>query len=286
MLPIIVNWNTPETDNLCAAQTFVENVPLVFVNPIPIQDPFSTGSTAFSSQPVVVNGVASYINNLPKIFNNAGTGVPNINLGSTSLSAIVGVNQARQLEFTFNGTTTETLNVTVIGTNQFNEVLTEDIEITNSSISYSVNYYTIIYSITPDQTSSGENVLSVGTSGEGNTAFPMLDIYNKNALYNISYTNITGTIEVSPVFFMGPMMTFVNRQQLFTPISASNWLELPVADIVVTSNTAIVAFPATLTAGDYASFSMNNIPMASLGTFVTSSDGSFTQTIIQQGARF
>lgn len=277
MRPIITQWASSDPDYIATNQAFSIGVPLVLSNAIPSQALGSNGQTAFDGDPI-------YQNNLSLIFNNAATGVPNINLSTMSTHVDLPPGQARTISVT---STTSGIIVRIIGTNQYGTSLNVTVTTSFNVAVETTAYFTKIFSITPTNGSGASIQVGIGTAGY--TSFPILDVYNKNALYTLSYSNLTEDAQVSPVYVTEPLMTFQNRVQVYTEF-------VPYVNIYalnVINNNVVLAYPGgignipfTIPAATGQSLSISGIPLTSLGTYVTQCTGSFTQTIIQQGGRF
>lgn len=283
MRPIITQWASSDPDYIAANQSFVTGVPLTLSNAIPTQNnglngpSGPNGKTAFDGDP-------AYQNNLSLIFNNAATGVPDINLSTQYSYVDLPPGQSRTVSVT---STTTGIIVRIIGTNQYGQALNVTLTTSFNVAVETAAYFTKIFSITPTNGSGASIQAGIGTAGY--TSFPMLDVYNKNALYTIAYSFATTDASVAPVYVIEPLITFENRVQVLTQFVPNQ----NIYAIDVINNNVIINFPGgqgeipfTITAGIGASLSISGIPLTSLGTYVNDCIGSFTQTIIQQGGRF
>jgi hypothetical protein len=286
MLPIITQWVNSSGNSLFEANIielglikyyFTNYGPLIYSSSIA-----PTSNIAFGGQP-------AYQNNLSLISNVAGVGVPNIVLGTTGpIAPSMPKGQARQLAFANIGLAGGDTVLTVNGYYE-NIFITEEVIVGGDLTAASLNYYTSLQSITINtNTTNAGNSLQIGITDAGYTTFPILDVYNKNSLYTLSYTNvIDGSVVFEPIFITQPVVTFPNGQPVYASPDIANYFPLNVdnPNVIISSTNPINALPATLAINEVAAFSISGIPLTSLATSVTSSSA-FTQTIIQQGARF
>lgn len=280
MIPIVIEWAPAESNYIAATQSFVQNVPLTLKYAVPYKNNGINGQTYFSGQP-------AYQNNLSLIFNNAATGVPDITQSTHSYCVELPPGQSRSVTVTcsVNGAS-----VTIVGTDQYGGTITAPplTTVANNPVSTGV-YFTKIYSVTCTNSSTG--TMSVGIGNSGYTSFPMLDIYNKNSLYTISYTNVSAFTSLTPVFTTDPLIKFIDRVQTITKFSIANTFALNITNQnIVSINTSggpdVSETPIDLNLNQTASFSFSGIPLTSLGSQVINAASPFTQTIIQQGGRF
>ncbi len=280
MIPIVIEWAPAESAYIAATQTFTKDVPLTLKNAAPYKDNGIDGQTYFSGQP-------AYQNNLSLIFNNAATGVPDITQRTSSYCVELPPGQSRSVTVTCSVTGAS---VTIVGTDQYGREITAPTltTVANEPVSTGV-YFTKIYSVTSTNSSTGTMSVGIGTAGY--TSFPMLDIYNKNSLYTISYTNVSAFTSLTPIFTTDPLIKFIDRVQTITSFSIANTFALNILNAnIVSVNTSggadVSQTPIELNSNQTASFSFSGIPLTSLGSQVFSAESPFTQTIIQQGSRF
>ena len=70
--------------------------------------------------------------------------------------------------------------------------------ITANTILYSTNYYYKVFNIYC--TSIASFIVSVGLGNKGFSSLYITDIWNKNNNYSISISNVTGTVEITPLY--------------------------------------------------------------------------------------
>lgn len=285
MLPIVIEWQEPDFTYYASQQTFTNDVPVTLNNVVNVPSFSPTGSDAFYGQ-------TPYTNNLPLIFNNAGTGVPDIQLGSYTSYVPTPPNTVRGLLFHQaggGGFATFELN----GADQYGNIQSEVVSVNVNSSTESALTYAKVFSIIPDVSSISGGTIEIGLGYVGATLPPMLDTYNKNSLYTLSYTNVdggtTGT-KVTPYFTTDPILEFIDRQQVYTQFTTGNSFVFPItnANVICTSSTGAAAIPFTINNDNTASLSFSSIPLTSIYTVVNGTstyNSGFVQTIIQQGAR-
>lgn len=148
----------------------------------------------------------------------------------------------------------------------------------------SARQYKTILSITP--TTAVTAIVNVGFGNAGSTVLTPMDVYNKNNNFTLAY-NIPGSASLIPYYTVNQVVSFVGTTQTIISTFAQNptlYYPLPLtnANLIISPPTA-TASPVTTTS----SYSFVGIPLTGLLTIVGSTTtGSFTQTIIQQGAAY
>ncbi len=287
MLPILTEWPVSDTTSICALQDYAPDVYVTLLNVVNTWDSSPTSSTAFSDVPY---GDV----NLPLIFNNVGTGVPNITMGSAA-SAYVLMPPMTQRSLLLDINLNAAVDFTIVGQDYYGNSISEVIECASDGVYESVLSYSKLISIIGS--SDDDGTISVGYGNNGLIMFPILDIYNQNATYNVSYNNVTGSggdqeTTITPLFTTLPVITFQDRVQVLTQFE-ENKNAYPFADndsiIYITTGQTLPVL--NIEVDSTASFSFQAIPVTSIGCKVINSSvfptittgNGFTQTIIQQG---
>lgn len=167
----------------------------------------------------------------------------------------------------------------VVGLNQNGDSISETIVGTTPG----TGIYASILSITP--TTAVTATVNVGFGSVGSTILSPMDIYNKNNNFTLAY-KVSGTVSLSPYYTVNQVVDFINGTQTiiktFVQDSALYYILPTTNPNLIDSPSASTAVPVTTTS----SYSFVGIPLTGLLTVVGSSTGSFTQTIIQQGAAY
>lgn len=167
----------------------------------------------------------------------------------------------------------------VVGLDQNGNSLSETIVGTAAG---TLRYKTVL-SITP--TTAVTATVNVGLGNLGSTILSPMDVYNKNNNFTLAY-NVTGSVSLTPYYTVNQVIDFVNGIQTII----NTFVQDPSLYYVLpTANTNLIDSPSTSTAVPVtttSSYSFVGIPLTGLLTVVGASTGSFTQTIIQQGAAY
>ena len=170
---------------------------------------------------------------------------------------------------------------TIVGSDVNGNPLSEVLAGAASGTVYSVNAYNVIRSITPNVSDS--STFEIGIAG-GNTSFYKADIWNKNQNYTIAYSDVTGTVSLTPAYKIKSIETFINGVQTINT-DTTDIYTIPIANTsnVVVSPSSITTIPVTANCA----ISIVHMPLSGLITQVSNTTtGTFTQTIIQQGASY
>jgi hypothetical protein len=244
--PFAITWPIPDVDYIAKSQALVSGTALTFASPIANQNVFS--------------GEVSYRAHMP-----AGN-VRTLSLTSASnLSAI---------------------NFTILGFDPYGNLETETLAGPNANTVESVNYYSNFVYIVPSATSA--SLVSAGIGTKGYTEWYTADVYNKTSSYTIAYdTDASPGFQLTPYFGMN-VSQFINGRQSTKSFAewnvTGNVFAIPVTNANVICSSTIL--PVTIPIVRSASLSITGIPFQSLTTLVLEADGSFIQTIMQQGAKF
>lgn len=167
----------------------------------------------------------------------------------------------------------------VIGLDQNLQPLNETI----TGATAGVELYYIVLSVTP--TSVLTAGVNIGYGNLGTTFLQKMDVYNLNNNYSLSYSIVSGSIALTPYYTTQKIQYFENGVQKNIDTFSDNpslYYQIPLTNAnIIVSPAGSTAIPITTGI----SISVVGIPLSGLMTFVNSA-GSFTQTIIQQGARF
>jgi len=246
-------WAPANVTAICATQVALQNEPMTFVNPI-------------SSQ--------------------------NIFTGQNPVHAQLPVGTARSLAIE-NQSGAATVTLEVEGLDPFGNSLSESITVAASTTADTVNFYSIVNSIT--STTLPDVDVSVGYGASGYIIPPVFDVWNKSSSYTISLNSVIGgsDVDVSILYSNTPVNTFINGQLIPTTFFEPGGVgvdvyTLPVANtnVIIDSSATISSLPVTLTDGEFAAFSIIGIPLTTLFAEVVSGTNGFTVTINQQGGRF
>jgi len=112
------------------------------------------------------------------------------------------------------------------------------------------------------------------------TPWIQMDTYNGNAQYSVSYTNVTAGLEITPQYTFQKINTFVNGEYVQNDPEG---FDLPIdqAGVIVSPDTT--AFPINADAA----ISVRGLALSAFRNKVTSATGgTFTMTLLQQGARY
>jgi hypothetical protein len=171
------------------------------------------------------------------------------------------------------------VNFVVTGYNIRDELVTETIIGTAGG----TIYYKMITSIIP--TSAVTAVVNVGLGDEGSTILCPMDTYNKTCSFTIAY-KVFGTVSLTPYYTINQIVQFVGTEQVIIPSLNDDpfaYFILPVDDVnFINSPDGISAMPIISSSA----YSFVGIPLTGIQTQVTSTTGSFIQTIMQQGAAY
>jgi hypothetical protein len=144
-------------------------------------------------------------------------------------------------------------------------------------------HYKTILSVTP--TTAITATVNVGLGNVGSTLLSPMDVYNKNNNFTLAY-KVSGTVSLSPYYTVNQVVDFVDGVQTII----STFVQDPTLYYVLpTTNPNLIDSPSTSTAVPVtttSAYSFVGIPLTGLLTSVGATSGSFTQTIIQQGAAY
>lgn len=244
--PTVINWQAASATYVSPVTTYSNNQPVPFTLSVPYTNGFTGVTTNQMSLPHGNNRILSF--------------------------SVAGGNPTDQ-------------SVVISGVDSYGTFHTEIVDLEpgpDAYMAYSVNAYNKIYNMNAI-IDIGPLILSVGIAG-GSVAFQMIDVWNKTAQTTIAYDNVNGTVSLTPSYMIQPLLSFVHGQPVYNNPSNVNTQPVPVENTnIIVSPSTIVTLPITTDAY----ISMNGVPMSALGTFVSNTTtGSFTQTILQQGAKF
>lgn len=272
MNPTIITWPSPTTNSVVKSEEFTLNVPLTFstITYIPDNSVSVVGNTPGNLVPPYGNSPRYSI-------------MPNLGTGATKPSFAMPINTVRNISLSAGVGTIEGVVFTVVGVDQNGAVLTESIVGTGGT-AYGTKFYKSVLSITPlnDPDTQGDTV-NVGIGTSGTTCILGMDVWNKNNNYSLAYEVSSNNVSLTPYFTVVPVQTSINGSiNAISTITANPalYFQLPVA------NPNIIASPeeaAVIPIVENCVFSCVGLPLTGLLTRVTTSSGSFSQVIMQQG---
>ena len=161
MLPLVIEWQQPDFIYYASQQSFIVDQNLVLNNVVNVPSFAPTGNVAFSGQ-------LPYINNLPLIYNNAGTGVPNTQLGSSTSYVPSHPGTVRGIIFhqVGGGGFADFL---ITGEDPYGNSLTETVNVNPGATTESVNNYSKVFSIEAQSTATAGGTIEVGLGYNGYT---------------------------------------------------------------------------------------------------------------------
>lgn len=190
-----------------------------------------------------------------------------------------------------------TITFTIVGQDPYGTTVTETLTGPASmSTVTSANPYYKIFSITPNG-NVADGVVQVGFASYGQTFVTQMDSWNKVNNYTMSYSNFvaaSGEYPVlTPYFTTVPTFTSIGNQTV-SNFGNVTFYEIPLPSVnnnivvsVTPGGTIPTSYPFEAETTNSIAFSLINIPLLGLGTLVDfTSEGSFVQTIIQQGGKY
>ena len=186
----------------------------------------------------------------------------------------------------FNSTVNKAANaITLTGFDTFGNALTENLgAITAGTPLISTNaYYKFSAFIIAAQTGT----VTAGLSNAGTTGIFTADVWNKANNFSISYNNIVGAVSLTPYITNVPIVTYPKGVQTYIQpysVNPNLYFALPYDSGSGTSPNQAASPSGAITANQL--IANITVPFTGLVTNITATTGSFTQTIMQQGARF
>jgi len=201
-----------------------------------------------------------------------------------NINAQIDAGTARNLIVDITDPSDATAVLQINGTNVFGVTITESLALPTAGAKTSVNAFASINTLTITTTTTDQTgSLQVGTAVQGQTLPQQMDIYNSEANYTIAYSNLGGTVAATPMYSVQQMVSNLNGNPVTYLSDTTAYYTIPIANTynVVASPTTVTALP--IAAACSLSF---RFPISSLWTAcTTTASGSFTQTILQQGAK-
>lgn len=165
----------------------------------------------------------------------------------------------------------------ISGINQDGFFVTEDLNGPNNDTAISEKYYTI-FNIVPNLDSSVGETIDVGMSNNGYTAPFEVDTWNKTSLLSFEISNVSGTVSITEAQMTNDT-PFETVDQTVVP-NARTWFEMP-AEENITTLAAIFPIESNQM------FSFRDYPVCGVRFDVgDTTTGTFTYTILQQGAKY
>jgi hypothetical protein len=259
--PLAFTWPEYSLEYFVAEQTvFTAGTSLKFVNAVSTTSPFA----------------GSYIE-IPGL---GPTGMTTVFSPQVTQIAYMPMYNIRSLQITTSDALTGTLTINGLDINGL--PLSEVVDVTGTNEYTSQNWYSALTSIIPNFSSSGGTQISVGTGFQGYLMWFIADVWSKNQGYTITYTDFSGSVNITPYYSISLFPDPDSRLFETTAMGRTgNVFAIPLGQPNVTASPSTTVFPIVTNTNTAISIS---IPLQGITTGV-STGGGFTQTIMQQGGK-